>query len=371
MSEPSRDSATIDLIIRLVCIALLIFWTAVLLRPLFTIIAWSVILAVVLYPIFTWMVDRLRVPAALSAVLLTVLGIVILLGPVAWLGLSLIDSLRSIAEGLRSGDISLPPPPDAVKKWPLIGDEIYAFWSLAATNLKAAAAQIGPQLRTLSSAILAFAGSTALGLLKFLGAVIVAGFLLLPGPAMIDSARSALRRITDRHGDEFLDLAGATVRNLARGVIGVAIVQALLAGIGFIAAGVPAAGFFSFLVLILGIAQIGPAIVIVPIVVWSWTTGDTTAALIFTAYMIPVTLLDNVLRPLIMAHGLKTPMLVILIGLIGGVLIHGVIGVFIGPVVLAIGWELLRAWTGVEKPATQEADPPNDSSMADRVVRKN
>jgi predicted PurR-regulated permease PerM len=161
---------------------------------------------------------------------------------------------------------------------------------------------------------------------------------------LAESARSILRRIAKRRGDEFVDLAGATIRNLARGVIGVSLLQALLAGIGFIAGGVPAAGLLSLLILILGIMQIGATFVILPIVVWSWITMDTTAALMFTAYMVPVSIVDNVIRPFVMAHGLKTPLLVIFIGLIGGVLAHGLIGLFLGPIGLAISWELLAAW---------------------------
>jgi predicted PurR-regulated permease PerM len=337
------SDAIVDLIVQLACVALLAVWAAFLLQPFFTIIAWSVILAVILYPFFDWMVRVSHMPALLAALLLTAICLAILLGPTAWLGVSLVETLQSIAERLRSG-VAVPPPPESIKTWPLIGDQAYDFWSLASSNLREAFGEIGPYLKSLSGNVLSFAGSTTLGMIEFLAAVIIAGFLLSPGPRLVEWARSILRRITARRGDEFVDLIGVTVRNLARGVIGVAIVQALLAGIAFIIVGVPAAGFLSLLVLIFGIAQIGAGIVIIPIVIWSWLTLNTTTALIFTVCMIPVILLENVLRPIIMAHGLKTPMIVILIGVIGGILTHGVIGVFLGPVVLAIAWELLTAW---------------------------
>jgi predicted PurR-regulated permease PerM len=347
-------AALIDAIVQFVCLALLAYWAAILIKPFLTVIVWSIILAVVLYPIFDWMVRKLRMRGALAALLLTVLGLVILLGPATWLGLSLIGTLRTIAERLEAGNIVVPPPPDAVKNWPLIGDNVHAFWLLASTNLKAAMAQIGPQLKPFGSTLLGFAGSTAVSMLKFVAAMVISGFLLVPGPALAGSARAAFRRIAARRGDEFVDLIGATTRNLARGVIGLSILQALLAGIGFIAAGVPAPGFFSFLILLLGIVQIDAGIVAVPLVIWSWLTKDTTAALIFTVYMVPVMLLNNFLRPFVMAHGLKTPALVILIGLLGGLLAHGLIGLFVGPIVLAIAWELFVAW----------AMPPNSRKPA-------
>lgn len=342
---PALQSAILDLAVQIACLALLAYWTFVLVEPFHTIIIWSVILAVVLYPFFEWTVSRLHLRRALAALLVTILCLLILLGPATWLGLSLIETLRTLAERLGSGDIAVPPPPDAVKNWPLIGDNTYAFWSLASTNLKAALVQIGPQLRPLSGTLLGLAGSAGMSMLKFVVAMVISGFLLLPGPTFVNSARTVLRRITARRGDEFVDLIGATIRNLARGVIGLSLLQALLAGVGFIVAGVPAAGLLSFLILVLGIIQVDALVVVIPLIVWSWIKMDTTAALIFSAYMVPVGLLNNLLRPFVMAHGLKTPMPVIFIGVIGGILAHGVIGVFVGPVIFAIAWELLRAWT--------------------------
>lgn len=252
------------------------------------------------------------------------------------------------------------PLPNSVKDWPLIGDNLYASWSLASTNLKAALVQIGPQLRPISGTLLELAGNAGISMLKFIVAVAISGFLLLPGPHLVSSARLVFRRIAAGRGDEFVDLIGATIRNLARGVIGVSLLQALLAGVGLIVAGVPAAGFLSFLILVLGIIQIDALLIIVPLIVWGWLKFDVTTALIFSVYMIPVGLLNNLLRPFVMAHGLKTPMLVILIGVIGGILTHGVIGLFVGPIVLAIAWELLREWTVEAADRWKAATPAAD-----------
>ena len=338
-----------DLVVQIACLALLAYWAVVLVQPFLTIILWSIILAVVLNPIADFAVTSLRVPRGFAALALTTLSLVILLGPATWLGLSLIGSIHSFAEQFASGDITIPPPPEAVKNWPLVGEEVFKTWLLASTNLKAALIQIGPQLKTLSGTLLAFASSVGISIFKFLVAVVISGFLLLPGPSLLNSARLMFRRIAMHRGDEFLALMGATIRNLARGVIGISILQALLAGVGLMVAGVPAPGLLSFLILLLGVAQIGAFIVTAPLIVWSWITMDTRPALMFSVYMIFVSLLDNVLRPFVMGRGLRTPTLVVLMGVIGGILAHGLIGVFVGPIVLAIAWELLMAWVHREQ----------------------
>jgi len=357
-TRAASRTAIVDLVVQIACLALLLYWSFLLVKPFITIIIWSVILADLLYPGFAWLIRRVHLHRVAAALLITAFCLAILLGPVAWLGISLVGTLRTLAERLSSGDITVPPPSDTVKHWPVIGEGLYDLWTLASTNLKAALVQIKPQLRPIGTYLLGFAGTAGIGMIKFVIAIVISGFLLLQGPALADSVRSLFRRIAERRGDEFVDLIGATIRNLARGVIGVSVVQALLAGLGFIVAGIPAAGLFSFLILILGIVQISAAVLTVPIIAYSWIKLDPTTALIFTIYMLPVTLLDNFLRPLVMARGLKTPMAVILIGVMGGILVHGLIGLFVGPIALAIAWELLKAWT-LQNGEGQKPDAPN------------
>ena len=139
-------------------------------------------------------------------------------------------------------------------------------------------------------------------------------------------------------------MAGATIRAVSQGVIGVAIVQSLLAGIGFKLAGIPSAGLLAFAILLLAIVQIGAAIVLLPVIIWLWATRDFTTALLLTLFLGIVGVLDNILKPLVMGCSLTTPTLVIFIGVIGGTLAHGIVGLFIGPVILSVAWELMVAW---------------------------
>jgi predicted PurR-regulated permease PerM len=335
---------SIDWLIKIACLAVLVYWSALLIQPFLTIIIWSIILAVALYPIFDWSVRRLHLYRVVAAALITLAAFVIVIGPVTWLGGSLARTVPVIVDRLNNGSISIPPPMQSVRDWPLVGEGLYDFWTLASTNLGAALNELGPQLKPLATGFVSVAGSAGINALEFIVAVLISGFLFIPGPGMVNAFKSATLHVASRRGAEFVDLAGATIRNLARGVIGVSLLQALLAGLGLIVAGVPAAGLFSFLVLLLGILQIGASLIIGLLIVWSWLTMDTTSALLFTIYMGPVGLVDNFLRPIAMAHGLKTPMVVIVMGVLGGVIVHGMIGLFVGPIVLAIAWELLIVW---------------------------
>jgi predicted PurR-regulated permease PerM len=337
--------------IRLAALGFLLYVAFELVQPFITVAIWSVVLAVALYPAFAWVARLLGGRQRLAAALITLISLLVVIGPATWLAVGLIDSLRAIAGQLDLSALPLPPPWPAVRGWPLIGERLYQFWDLATTNLKAALTEIAPQLKPLGSSLLGIATNTGVNIIQFLVAIVVAGFLFAPAPTLVDAVKKFARRLVSHRGEEFVRLAGATIRAVSRGVIGISVLQALLAGIGLMVAGVPGASLITTAVLVLGIIQIGPSIVIFPLIIWSWFTFDTTAAVLFTAYMIPVNLIDNLLRPIVMGHGLKTPMLVILIGVLGGTLAYGISGLFLGPIVLAVIWELTVAWMN-EPPVT-------------------
>lgn len=320
-NSSSRDqlmTTWVDVTIRLAVLALLLYWSFFLIRPFIEIAIWSVVLTVALYPVYDWIVNKLGGRRRLAAALLTLLNLLIVIGPATWLALGLIDSLRTLSNQLDFSVLALPPPPITVKSWPLIGEPIYQFWDLASSNLQAAFAKIAPHLKPLAGVLVQIAAGAGTGIIKFFVAIIVAGFLFSPAPALADAFRSFSDTIAAERGKKFVAIAGATIRAISRGVIGISVLQAILAGLGLLAVGIPAASLITSAVLILGIMQIGPSIVLIPLIIWSWMTMETTIALLFTAYMIPVSLLDNILRPLVFGRGLDTPMLVILIGVIGG-----------------------------------------------------
>jgi predicted PurR-regulated permease PerM len=346
--DPSRrDQLTatwVELTIRLGVLGLLLYLSFILVRPFISIAIWSIVLTVALYPVYDWMAVQLGGRRRLAAVLLTILSLLIVIGPATWLALGLIESLRTLSERLDLSTLPLPPPPDTVKSWPVIGEPIYQYWDLASTNLRAALAKIAPQLKPFGSTLLHIAAEAGTGAVKFFVAIIVAGFLFSPGPKLVDAVRMFSRRLASGRGEEFVRLAGATIRAVSRGVIGISALQAFLAGLGLMVAGVSGVSLITSAVLILGIIQIGPSVIIIPVIIWSWTAMETSTALLFTAYMIPVSLLDNILRPLVMGRGLDTPMLIILLGVLGGTIAYGISGLFLGPIVLAVIWQLMVAW---------------------------
>ena len=343
--DPEELNATvIGLGIRLAFLGVILYLSLSIIRPFLETMVWSVVLAVALYPFFELVAKWLGGRRRLAAALVTMLLLLIVFGPVTWLGLDLYDVPRMIYARLDSGQLSVPPPIESVRNWPLIGEPIFQFWDLASSNLSAALAKLAPQLKPIGATLLGAAGSVGIAILQFVASVIIAGFLLSPGPMLVEAVAVFLHRRVSQRGGEFMQLAGATIRNVSQGVIGVSLLQALLAGLGLIVAGVPGASLIAFGVLVAGIIQIGPSVILVPVIIWSWMTMETWAALIFTAYIVPVNLIDNVLRPIIFTRGLKTPMLVIVVGVIGGTLSNGIIGLFVGPIVLAVAWDLLVAF---------------------------
>jgi predicted PurR-regulated permease PerM len=339
----------VQLVIRLGLLALLIFWTLVLIRPFVPILAWSVVLAVALNPVFERLAKILGGRPKLAATILTVISLAIVIGPATWIGLGAVEGTKDIAEQLTAGDVVVPSPPQAIKSWPLVGPQLYEFWDQASTNLRSVLRQIAPYLKPFAATLLGLAGDAGVGTIKFLVSVAVAGVLFPYGPPLVAAGRGFLSRIVPEQSEHFLDLAGATIRAVSQGVIGVAIIQALLAGIGFKLAGIPSAGLLAFVVLLLSIVQIGGTIVILPVIIWIWTDKDFATALLLTVFLVIVAVLDNILKPLVMGRGLTTPALVILIGVIGGTLAHGIIGLFIGPIILSVAWELTVAWIRTDR----------------------
>ncbi|HSG57073.1 MAG TPA: AI-2E family transporter, partial [Paracoccaceae bacterium] len=339
-SQRRMEAWIIDLAIRLLIMGLVAYWTIKLVAPFVILVIWAAILATAIYPIHAWLRARLGGRSTPVSILITALGLALILGPAAALTASMAGTVESFSSELAAGTFVLPAPDPSVQDWPLIGGPIFDTWSELHVNLAGVAADNRDILVSTGRTLLGFAAGLGIQVLLFAAALIIAGFLYGRGPALAESSRRFASRAGGTRAAGFVDLAGATVRNVSRGVIGVSLLQALLAGIGLMVAGVPGAGLIALGVLILAIIQVGPAILLIPVTIWVWTAMDTLTAGLFTVYIIPVLLFDNILKPIVVARGLSTPMLVILIGVIGGTLAHGLIGLFLGPIVLAVAYEL-------------------------------
>lgn len=351
--EPSPSTTSqpgpLELAIKLGLIVLLILLCFQIMAPFLLPILWGVILAIALYSGFAKISHWLNGHENWSAALITLLTLVLLLGPVGILAAKLVENLQDLATELQSGAVEIPAPPPSVIGWPFIGEPLYNFWTLAATDLEYAISEQATYLQDAGGWLLNLAAGLGGGFLQFLFAVLIAG-LLLPNAA---SARRAIfafaDKVTARNGAYLVNLSGATIRNVAVGIMGIALLQALLSGMAFLAIEMPAAGLLAFLVLLFSAIQIGPLIVVVPVIGYVFWTVDLLPAILFTAWIIPVSFLDTALKPILVSRGLDTPMIVIFVGVIGGTLSFGIVGLFVGPVALGIGYKLIVEWTRPEE----------------------
>ncbi len=349
-SELGLARTVIEVTVRVGLLLALVAWCFLLLLPFVEPLVWGTIIAIAVHPGYEALTARLGGRGRLTAVLVTVAGLLVLSGPLTVLTMSLIDTVGAMTT--RMGvDIAIPPPPPELAQIPLIGEPVAQLWTLASVNLGAALAQIGPQLRVVAGWLLSLVTDAGFSLIKFIAAIIIAGVLLAHSDRAATAAHAFADRLVGKRGRDFADLAEQTIRNVTRGLLGTALIQSMLAGLGLLLAGVPGAAFLALIVFLLCVVQIGPVLVMLPAVVWAFFETSTTTFVLLLIWAIFVGTIDNFLRPYLMSRGSSVPLLVILIGVIGGLLIHGLIGLFIGPIVLALGYELLRAWIlGQERP---------------------
>jgi len=339
-----REHNLIEVMIRVALIGFLAYWTLIIVSPFGPIIAWSGIMTVAIHPTYSRLSEAFRGRHALAAACLTVLGLLVVLGPVTWLGIDLVEFLGSAIPKLKSSHWLVPRPSESVKDWPIFGPQIFDYWTLASSNIRSALAPALPQLQPLGEKLLAMAGSAGLGTAEFLVSVVVMGFLLLHEPYLLSSMKTLARKIDRAHGEKYLEIAGATIRAVSRGVIGISLLQAIVGGLGMSAAGVPGASLLTLAILILGIVQIGPGVVTMPVIIWAWVSMPPLAAVALSLCMGLVSLSDAFVKPFFLSHGLTTPTVVTFIGVIGGMLSHGIIGLFVGPIIVALAWNLTDAW---------------------------
>ena len=365
---PAVSKGLLDVLIRAGLIAALVTLCYQIFHPFLNLLLWSMILAVALYPLHNMIKRKLQLKDGLIATLVVMLAIAIVLVPVYLLASSLASSAETAAAAVRSGNFEVPPPSADVADWPVVGEQAHAIWSQASTNAADVAQDYAPQLKSFSLAVLGKIAAAGVGLLLFLFALCLAGAFMAYGESGHRSAIASFERIFGPgRGEHLAELCTATIRAVAQGVIGIAFIQALLVGVAFIAMGLPGAGLLTLAVLLLGIAQLPAAVLTIPIILIVLSSqGVNTATIIFAVYTFIAGLADNVLKPLMLGRGVDVPMPVILIGALGGMVTGGVIGLFIGPVVLAIGYELYWQWVQDIPPGSdaEAATPPEREAAA-------
>ena len=294
----------------------------------------------------------------MAALVLVLTGLIIILIP-AWLFLdSIVEGAKQLKAGFEAGTLTIPPPSEGVRSWPLIGKPLYDLWNGASVSLEQTVAQHKEQIMGFGTTLIKGILSTGSAVLQMVVSLVIAGFLLVT-PGAGEAIRKFFRKISGERGDEFADVTYKTIGNVVKGILGVAFIQAFLVGIGFLLAGVPYTGIWTLLVFLLAVLQIPPPLVVIPVIIYLFSHLGTLPAILWSVYLAAASISDNVLKPILLGKGAPVPMLVIFLGVIGGFMLSGFIGLFTGAIVVSIGYRLLVAWINdnTAKPTNQENVP--------------
>jgi predicted PurR-regulated permease PerM len=317
----------------------------VILRPFVPLLSWGIIIGVATYPSFEKLAHALGGRRVLSAVLFTILLLALFIVPVVLLAGTLVESIHSLAGRFKDRTLIIPPPPAGVETWPIIGVPLQSLWNRASNNLSEVVRSFAPQIKPIVSSVFSVSAGLGLTVLQFAISILVAGAVLANAQAAYEVTRSLCTRIFGEKGPHLQQLMGATIRSVTTGILGVAFIQSVLAGLGFLVAGLPGAGLWAVLFLIAAVLQAG-VLVLIPAAIYMFAISSATKAAIFLVWCVIVGMLDNFLKPLLLGRGVSVPIAVVFLGSIGGFIALGLIGLFIGAVVLAVGYELALAWLG-------------------------
>jgi predicted PurR-regulated permease PerM len=334
----------IEVAVRVGVLATLVVWCLAIGQPFLVPVVWGVIVAVATYPAYRWLEARMEGHRNLAAVLFTIFMIVVVVVPSAILADSLVSGVREAAAALQTGTLEIPPPPGHVKSWPFIGESFYSFWQLASENIEEAVQELRPGISTVGKWLLGVAARSGVAALQFLLGILIAGVLLAHAEGGGRLARAVALHFAPERGLNYVEVAGQAVRSVGLGILGVALLQGLLAGIGFLVAGVPGAGLLTMICIALGVIQLGVLPVLVPVVIYLFSTAEPFTAVAFLCYAVLITPVDNILKPLLLGRGVKVPMVIVFIGAIGGFMKYGIGGLFVGAVIFTLGYSLFIAW---------------------------
>ncbi len=330
--------------IRIGLILVLVTLSYLIMQPFLIPVLWGVIIAVAAAPLIFRLEHLLGNRRTLAATLFTIIALIVLIVPTVILSGSMVENVTEISESLKDGSLRIPPPPDIIATIPIIGARLDSTWFLASVNHESVIAQYAPQLKSAGATLLSALGSGLTSVLQFIAALIIAGIFLANSEGSIKASHTVARRVFGENGQDWAVLSAATIRSVVQGVLGIALIQAILAAMGLIAIDIPAAGLLSLLVFFIAIIQLPLLLILVPIAAYAFYYIGTAPAVIFLIWSILITMSDAFLKPMLLGRGVDIPMLVILLGAIGGLILAGIIGLFVGSVILALGFKLFTAW---------------------------
>jgi len=338
-----KVSIAIEVAVKVGLLALVIGVTYLIAKPFIGIVVWGIIIAVALSPVINTLEKRFGSRKKII-IALTVTVIAALVIPTYMMSGSVLESTQTLSKVVKEGSFTVPSPTENVKEWPLIGKKAYAFWDNASHNLKTTLAPYDEEIKGLFKSLLSAIGSGLGTIFMFIGSMIIAAAFLIGSEGSVKLYQKILRRIVGDKGEEWANLSALTVRSVVMGVLGVAIIQAFFALIGMVLMGIPLAIVWGVIIMFLTIIQVPALLVIAPMIAYVFSQGSGTSEIVFAIYMVLVGASDGVLKPMLMGRGVDIPMLVILIGAIGGMMLMGMIGLFIGAVIFALAYKLFGLW---------------------------
>ncbi|MPW36414.1 AI-2E family transporter [Vibrio sp. B1Z05] len=346
----------IDAFIKIVIVGILLYLCFQILKPFILLVVWGAIIATALFPLMKGIETKVGLSQGKSSWLLSLVGVALLILPSYLIGDSLFSSAGDVYEQVQSGTLQLKPPSESIQDWPIIGEHLYATLLGFSVNLSNALIQHSEHVKDLLGTVIATVGSVGGSVLQFTISLLIAGVFMANAQACEKSFQQISVRLAGDYGAQFTQISVATVRSVVQGVIGVAITQSLMAGVGLYFADIPFAGLWMLAVLIVAIIQLPPILALIPALFFAWTTDTTLVAGIFTVWCVLVSASDAILKPMLMGRGTDIPMLVILLGAIGGMAMSGIVGLFVGAVVLAVTHRLFVAWLAQSEVENEQGD---------------
>lgn len=329
---------------QLLALGILLVWCFNILEPFIIPMIWGVVFASSFFPIHEELTQKFHWKNSLSAIVITVVALSILIVPAFFFMLAGANEIKELAQNIKGHNLEIPPPNERVKTWPLIGEPLFTFWTEASTNLTLTVQEHQDQLKPVLLKLIALLRNTAKGLLLLTISIIISGVMLAYEKEESDFAKRLFVKLAGKSGEKMAGVAKKTIQNVVNGILGVAVIQTVLVGIGLLVVDIPLAGLWIILALILSIVQIGIFPLSIGVIIYIWSTGNSVIAVVLTIWMILVGLLDNVLKPFFLGKGASVPMLVVFLGAIGGFLYSGFIGLFTGVIVLTLGYQLAVTW---------------------------
>ena len=344
VSNASTEKKTIDLFIKLIMVALLITWSVMIVLPFAMTLLWGVILAITLYPLFKIVLRLVRGKKAVASCMITIVLLCIILVPSIFMITSIIDEIKGFKEAIDSKTVVIPPPNAKVADWPIVGKKIYNAWSLLNSNLESGVVKYKAQIVSATQKFVGAMRGLFSNIMMFSLSIIIMGVLFAYGDSVKKAIGMFMKKLLGNKSQEYTIVVIQTVRNVAKGILGVAFIQFVIMGICFVLAGVPFAGVWALLVFVLALVQLPGALVAIPVIVYIYSVKEPLPATLWAVIILICGLSDNVLKPLLMGKGAPVPMLVIFIGALGGFMLSGFIGLFTGAIVLSLTYKLAGMW---------------------------